>query len=321
MRRLSLILLLWLFSALPALGQSAGDLPLVGVLRLNTMANVEPFPTIFRNALAALGQVDGRNIRIELRLAEGHAERFPELAQGLVRDKAVAIFASGDAATRAAQQATRVIPIIAVVDDIVAAGLIASLARPGGNTTGVSILAAELDAKRLEILKQIVPAGRRFAILNDPASASAQSSQLDDARRQLGVELAILDVHGPENFAPAFAALRAGGSEALVLHSSPLLFAFRDDLCRLSMAHKLPAIGQSREMAEAGCLMSYGVKMSEAFVMAAKLTNKVLRGAWPGDIPAEQPDKFELVINLKAAKALGLTVPPSLLVRADDVIE
>src|SRR5258708_8324716 len=145
-------------------------------MRLNTLENVEPFPTVFRNALAALGQVDGRNIHIELRLAEGHAERFPESAQALVREKASVIFASGDAATRAAQQATRTIPIIAVVDDIVAARLIDSLSKPGGNTTGVSILANELDAKRLEILKQVVPTGRRVAILNDPTSASAQST-------------------------------------------------------------------------------------------------------------------------------------------------
>src|SRR5712691_2177201 len=167
MRRcLSLVLFLSLCAALPAFAQDKTTLPLVGVLRLNTAANVEPFPTIFRNALAALGQIDGRNIRIELRLAEGHAERFPELAQALVRENASVIFTSGDAATRAAQQATHTIPIIAVVDDIVGAGLIDSLARPGGNTTGVSILAAELDPKRLEILKQLIPSGLRFAILN-----------------------------------------------------------------------------------------------------------------------------------------------------------
>src|SRR5207253_74091 len=161
---------------------------------------------------------------------------------------ATVIFASGDAATRAAQQATRSIPIVAVVDDIVAAGLIDSLAKPGGNTTGVSILANELDAKRLEIMRQIVPSGRRFAVLNDPTSASAQSELRAGAGRVLGVELRVVDVHTPSDFAPAFATIQGGASEAIVLHSSPLLFGFRGDLCRLSVSHKLPAIGQSREM-------------------------------------------------------------------------
>jgi putative ABC transport system substrate-binding protein len=320
-RHLPLTLLLWLCHAMPASAQSAENLPLVGVLRLNTRENVEPFPTVFRNALAALGQVDGRNIRIELRLAEGHPERFPELARALVRENATVIFASGDAATRAAQQATRTIPIVAVVDDIVAAGLIDSLAKPGGNTTGVSILANELDAKRLEIMRQILPSGRRFAVLNDPTSASAQSELLAGAGRVLGVELRVVDVHTPADFAPAFAAIQGGDSEAIVLHSSPLLFGFRDDLCRLSVSYKLPAIGQSREMAEAGCLMSYGIRIADAYVMAAGLTDKMLRGARPGETPAEQPNKFELVINLKTAKALGLTVPQSLIAGADEVIE
>jgi putative ABC transport system substrate-binding protein len=321
MRHVAGVLLVWLCTAAPGFAQNAGNLPLVGVLRLNTLENVEPFPTIFRNALAALGQVDGRDIRIELRLAEGHAERFPELAQALVRENASVIFASGDAATRAAQQATHTIPIVAVVDDIVGAGLIDSLARPGGNTTGVSILAGELDAKRLEILRQIAPAGRRFAVVNDPTSASARSEMLADAARLLGAELRIVDVRTPADFATAFAAIRADGSEAIVLRSSPLMFGFRNELCGLSITHKLPAIGQSREMAEAGCLLSYGIKLSDAYVIAASLTDKMLKGGRPSETPAQQPTRFELVINLKTAKALGLTVPQSLLARADEVIE
>jgi putative ABC transport system substrate-binding protein len=312
---------LWLCAAAPVFAQDKTTLPLVGVLRLNTMANVEPFPTVFRGALAALGQVDGRDIRIELRLAEGHAERFPELVEALVHENARVIFASGDAATRAAQQATHTIPIIAVVDDIVGAGLINSLARPGGNTTGVSILAAELDPKRLEILKQIVPSGRRFAILNDPTSSSARSEMLTEAGRLLSVELPIVDVRSPADFAPAFASIGAAGISGVVLHSSPLLFGFRGDLCGLGITHNLPTIGQSREMAEAGCLMSYGIKLTDAYVIAARLTDKMLRGAPPAETPAEQPTNFELVVNLKTAKTLGLTIPQSLLDRADEVIE
>jgi putative ABC transport system substrate-binding protein len=316
-----LILFLGLCNAIPAFAQNTGNLPLIGVLRLNTPDNVEPFPTIFRNALAALGQVDGRNIRIELRLAEGHAERFPELAQALVREKASVIVASGDAAVRAAQQATRTIPIIAIVDDIVASRLINTLAKPGGNTTGVSILAGELDAKRLDILRQIVLSGRRFAVLSDPTSAPARPELLADAARLLGNELLTVDVRSPDDFAPAFTSFRASGAEAVIIRSSPLLFGFRRELCGLSMTYKLPAIGQFREMAEVGCLVSYGVRVSEAYALAADFTDKMLKGARPGETPAQQPTKYELVINLKTAKALGLTVPSTLLGQADELVE
>src|SRR6266568_3841473 len=208
-------LVLWLCNVVPASAQSTGNLPLVGVMRLNTPENVEPIPTIFRNALTALGQVDGRNIRIDFRLAAGHAEHFPELAQTLVREKASVIVASGDAAVRAAQQATKTIPIIAIVDDIVASGLIDNMAKPGGNTTGVSILATELDGKRIDILKRIVPSARRFAVLSDPSSAQAQPQQLIDTARALGIELITEEVRSPTDFAPAFASFRAKGAEAV----------------------------------------------------------------------------------------------------------
>jgi putative ABC transport system substrate-binding protein len=308
-RRLKLILFLWLCSVAPVFAQNSESLPIVGVLRISTLENVAPFPTVFRDALAALGQVDGRNIRIDLRLAEGHAERFPELAQALVREKVSVIVASGDAAVRAAQQATKTIPIVGIVDDIVGAGLIDSLAKPGSNTTGVSILAGELDAKRLEILKQLVPSRPSFAVLHDPASTTAQSVQLADAARQLGIELHTVDVRSPADFASAFTSLRALGSEAVVMLSSPLIFSFRSELCELSLTYKLPAISQVREMAEAGCLVSYGIRISEAYVIAAALTDKMLKGARAGDTPAQQPTRFELVINLRTAKAIGLAVP------------
>jgi putative tryptophan/tyrosine transport system substrate-binding protein len=290
-------------------------------LRLDTPESVKPFQTVFPDALAALGQVDGRNMRIDLRLAEGHAERFPELAQALVREKASVIVVSGDAAVRAAQQATKTIPIVGIVDDIVGAGLIDSLAKPGGNTTGVSILAGELDAKRLEILKQLVPSSPRFGVLHDPASATAQPGQLADAARQLGIELRTVDVRSPADFETAFASFRASGPEAVVMLSSPLIFGFRAELCGLSLTYKLPAISQVREMADAGCLVSYGIRISEAYAIAAALTDKMLKGARAGDTPAQQPTRFELVINLKTAKAIGLTVPPLLLATADEVIE
>jgi putative ABC transport system substrate-binding protein len=316
-----LILLLYFCAWLPASAQNAGNLPLVGVLRLNTPENVEPIPTIFRNALASLGQVDGQNIRIEFRLAAGHAERFQELAQGLVRDKASVIIASGDAAVRAAQQATKTIPIIAVVDDIVASGLISNMAKPGGNTTGVSILATELDGKRVDILKRIVASGRRFAVLSDPSSAQAKPQQLIDTARALGIELITEEVRSPDDFLPAFPSFRAKGAEAVIIRSSPLLSGFRTDLCNLSLANKLPAIGQFREMAEAGCAVSYGVKLTEMHGLVAVFTDKMLRGALPEDTPAQQPTKYELVINSKTAKELGVNLPAILLAEADEVIE
>jgi putative ABC transport system substrate-binding protein len=305
----------------PAFAQNTGNLPLVGVLRLNTPENVEPIPTVFRNALAALGQVDGRNVRIEFRLAAGHAERFPELAQSLVRDQASVIVASGDAAVRAAQQATKTIPIIAVVDDIVAAGLINRLDKPGGNTTGVSILATELDGKRIDILKRIVVSGRRFGVLSDPSSAQAPPQQLIDTARVLGIELITEEVRSPAEFAVAFASFRDKSAEAVVIRSSPLLSGFRHELCSLSRIQKLPAIGQFREMAEAGCAASYGVKLSEMHTLAAVFTDKMLRGARPEETPAQQPTKYELVINLRTFRAFGLELSPMLLAEADDVIE
>ena len=321
MKLISMFVVLTLFAAVPTFAQNTENPPLVGVLRINSPDNVEPFPTIFRGALGALGQVDGRNIRIQLRLAEGHAERFPELARALVREKASVIVASGDAAVRAAQQATETIPIVALVDDIVASGLIKSLAKPGGNTTGVSIIASELDAKRLEILKQIVPSSRRFAVLHDPASASARPELLTDAARVLSVELRTVDVRRPGDFAPAFASFSADGIDAVNILSSPLLFGFRAEICGLNMTHRLPAIGQAREMAEAGCLASYGVSFSEFYAMAANLTDKMLKGARPAETPAEQPTKFELVLNQRTARTIGVEIPPTILGRADEVIE
>ena len=316
-----LMIVLCLLHAVFALAQSTTDLPLVGVLRLDTPESVKPVATIFRNTLSSLGQVDGRNIRIDFRLASGHAERFPELAQQLVREKASVIVASGDAAVRAAQQATKTIPIIAIVDDIVAAGLIDSLARPGANTTGVSILATELDAKRLDILKRIVGGGRRFGVLSDPSSARAKPQLLLDTAKSLGIELITEEVRSPEEFAAAFGSFRAKGVEAILMRSSPLIFGFRKELCSLSMTHKLLSITQNREQAEAGCTVSYGVKLSEMHGLAAVYVDKMLRGALPRDTPAQQPLNYELIINQKTAKALGIELPNALLVEADEVLE
>ena len=295
---------------------------LVGVLLINTAANPEPVVPLFRNALAALGYVEGSNVRLDFRFAEGHADRFPALAAALVGDKANVIAALGDAATRAAQQATQTIPIVAIADVLVAAGLIQSNAKPGGNTTGSSILATELDAKKLEILKQIVPAARHFGLLRDPAnSTEARLRAIAEMARALGLELQTVDVESPADFAAAFATLRAGGAEALDILASPLLANFQSELGRLTLEYKLPAICQFREMVKAGCLASYGVKRQEMYAMLAAYVDKMLKGAKPGETVAQQPSAVELVINQKTAQKIGIELPRATLARADEVIE
>ena len=321
MKRLVAAFGLWLCFAVPAFAQKADNLPVVGILRINMADTVEPFATGFKTALAALGLVDGHNIRFEVRLAEGDAARLPELAQSLVQAKASVIVALGPPAIRAAQQATSTIPIVANAD-LLASGLIASLARPGGNTTGVSMLSSELDAKRLEILKEIVPSGRRFALLNVAASkVPAQLQAVAYVAQQLGIELQTVDIRDPADLAPAFASFRAGGGEAINVLSSPVLFGLRAELGRLSLTHRLPAICEWREMAQAGCVASYGYRQSEGWAMLAVLTDKMLKGARPGETPAQQPTKFELVINRKVARTIGIEIPQLLLARADEVIE
>jgi len=322
MRCLTATLVLWLCISLAASAQQAGKAPLVGVLLINTAANPEPVVPLFRNALAGLGYVEDRNLRLDFRFAEGHADRFPALAAALVGDKANVIAALGDAATRAAQQATQTIPIVAIADDLVAAGLIQSNAKPGGNTTGISILATELDAKKLEILKQIVPAARHFGLLRDPAnSTEARLRAIAEMARALGLELQTVDVESPTDFAAAFATLRTGGAEALDILASPLLANFQRELGRLTLEYKLPAICQFREMVEAGCLASYGVKRQEMYAMLAAYTDKILKGAKPGETVAQQPSAVELVINQKTARKLGIELPRATLARADEVIE
>jgi putative ABC transport system substrate-binding protein len=322
MRRIAAVVAFWLCTTVPVLAQDRAALPLVAMLRVNTRDTIEPGTTLFRNALAARGWIDGKNLRLENRLAEGHVERLPDLARSLVSDNPSVIVPFGEAATRAAKQATITIPIVTLADDVVESGLIATFAKPGGNITGVSILATELDAKKIDLLKQIFPSARRFGVLRDPStSAPARMRAISETARALGVELRIVDVHDPADVAPAFASFRAAGAEAVDILASPLLFSLRDQLGQLSLANKLPAICQFREMVKAGCLASYGISLPRAFVALADLTDKVLKGAQPGDTPAQQPTAFELVISLSAARAWGIEIPQSILARADEVIE
>jgi putative ABC transport system substrate-binding protein len=275
-----------------------------------------------RDSLARHGLIDGKNIRIDMRLAEGRLDRLPGLAEAVVRDGAAVVLAYGEAAGRAAQAATSTLPIVCVGDDIVDSGLATSLAKPGSNITGVSILATELDAKKIEVLKELLPNAKRFGILNDPATSGPRRTQMmAETARHLGIGLQTVDIRRPEDIELAFQTFRAGHVEGINIVSSAMLTSFRHRLGELSLAAKIPAICQWRAMVEAGCLASYGLAHEELYALAAAQIARLLRGAKPADLPVEQPTKFELRINLKTAKVLGIEMPPSLLARADEVIE
>jgi putative tryptophan/tyrosine transport system substrate-binding protein len=319
-RRISAALAIWFCATVPAHAQDAPRLPLVGVM-VTGAAPGKPTAALFREGLAALGDVEGRNLRLDFRFADGDAQRFPEIAEAFVQEKASVIVVFTVAAARAAQRATRTIPIIAIVGDFVADGFGASLAKPGGNITGVSMIGPELETKQLEILKEILPAARRFGVLNDRTVVSpARLQAREDGARALGIELQSVDVQSPADFAAAFEALRAGRAEAVDIPDTSMMVSYRDQLDALASAYKLPAICGAG-MAVAGCLASYGTSGRELFGNLADLTDKMLKGASPADTPARQPTKFELVINLKVARALGLSIPPTILGLADEVIE
>jgi putative ABC transport system substrate-binding protein len=273
----------------------------------------------FRQGLRESGYVEGQNVAIDLRYAEAGA-RLRELTGELAQLNVSVIATFGDLAPKMAQQATTAIPIVATMDDFVGAGLVPNLARPGGNITGVSLLSPELSAKRLELLKQILPKMSRVAALWDPAGPS-QLRATEDAARSLAVKLQVLEVRGRGDLAGAFQAAKKGRAEALNVLASPLLSSLHQAIIDLAAENRLPAIYQWKEHAETGGLVSYGPSLAEIWRQTALVVGKILKGAKPADLPVEQPTKFELVINTKTAKALGLTIPPSLLVRADQVIE
>ena len=320
MRGALAVLAMWCGATIPALAQDTAGPPLVGVMVTGGTAN-SPSARL-REALAALGDVEGRNLRLDFRFADGDPQRFPEMAEAFVKEKASVIVVFSEAAARAAQRATRTIPIIAVTGDFVAEGFAASLARPGGNITGVSMIEPELEAKQLQILTEMLPAARRVGVLNDHTVVSpARLQAREDGARALGIELQSVDVQGPADFAAAFEALRAGGAEAVDVPATSMMVTFREQLGTLALKYKLPAICGVSEMAAAGCLASYGTSSRELFGTLADLTDKMLKGASPADTLSRRPTKFELVANLKVARTIGIDIPPSVLARADEVIE
>jgi len=296
-----------------------GRLPVVGVLR-PTPKDTDQFAEPFRRYMRAIGWEDGRTVRFMFVWAEGRNERAPALAEELVAQNVDLIVTFGDPAIRATQRATQAIPIVGMTDDMVGSGLAASMARPGGNTTGVSILAPELDVKRLEILHEFVPQARRIAVLADPSTISTRT-QLANAARDLGVELLVFEVQNPAQIGGPLDAIATARVEAVNVLASPQLNAARHVIIERTRNARLPAIYQFPETAEEGGLLSYGPRVLLCFRHVVSLVDKVLRGTKPADLPIEQPSKFELVVNLKTAIAIGMTIPPTLLLRADQVIE
>jgi putative ABC transport system substrate-binding protein len=273
----------------------------------------------FRRGLREAGYIEGQNLSLDVRHAE-KADRLHELANQLVRSNVSVIVSFGDLGPQMAQKATKTIPIVALTDDFVGAGLVASLGRPEGNTTGVNILSPELSAKRLSLLKEMLPSLSRVAVLWDPVNAT-QLKSTQKAAVPLGVKIQVLEVRGREDVLKGFQAATKAQAEALNVFASPLLSSLQKSIRDLAARYRLPAIYQWREHAEEGGLMSYGPSLAEMWRQTALVTGKILNGAKPTDLPIEQPTKFELAINLKTAKTLGLTIPPSLLQRADQVID
>jgi putative ABC transport system substrate-binding protein len=279
----------------------------------------------FRQRLRELGWVESQNITIESQFAGGkNLDRLPQLAAELVRLKVAVIVADGDPAIYAAKQATSAIPIVVVaVGDPVREGLVASLARPGGNITGLTSISTELSGKRLELLKEAVPKVSRVAVLWNPANASnvIEFKETEVAARALGLKLQSLEVRGPDDFQGAFAGAARNRANALIVVRDPLVDTHHFRILDFAIDKRLPSIHGEEQFVEAGGLMSYGPSRVELFHRAATYVDKILKGAKPADLPVEQPTKFNLVINLKTAKQIGLTVPPNVLVRADRVIK
>jgi putative ABC transport system substrate-binding protein len=277
-----------------------------------------------QRGLRELNDVEGQNIAFEYRFAEGKPEQLQELAAELVRMKVDVIVAYGTEATLAAKHATTTIPIVMTnVTDPVQSGLVASLARPGGNITGSTTLAADLSGKRLELLKEIVPKLSRVAVLwNERNSAMARRVQAAEvAAKALGVTLQSVGVQGPDDFDRAFAVMTQERPDALLIVTDTLIFVQRSHILDFAATNRLPALYKMRDVVEEGGLMTYGPSFIDRQGRAATYVDKILKGAKPADLPVEQPMRFELVINLKTAKALGITIPPSLLVFADEVIK
>jgi putative ABC transport system substrate-binding protein len=303
--------------------QEPGKTPRVGYIRAGTPNN-DPFRGEFVRGMRDLGYVEGRNIAYEFRHYGDDVESISALIHDLLRAKVDIIVAGGTAAVRAAQTATQSIPIVmGAAADPLESGLISGLARPGGNTTGLSLLSTELTVKRLELLKELMPHAVRIAILRQPANPAHPMfiKEVESTAGLLGLTHRILEVRGSEDFEPSFALMRAWPADAVFVLDDPTFIAARAGMAAAAARHRLPLICGFREMTEAGCLFSYSVSVKDMWYRSAAFVDKILKGAKPSDLPVQQGTKFEFVVNLKTARALGFDVPMILLARADEVIE
>ena len=298
-----------------------GKLPTIGVLGAATALSWSQYLAAFVHRLRELGWIEGRTVAIEVRWAEGRGERYAEIAAEFVRRKVDVIVSSGTG-VKSLMQATSVIPVVFVASDPVGTGYVATLTRPGGNATGLSIQAPDLVGKRLELLREVVPGLHRLAILANVGFRAPvlEMGEVESAARALGLDVVRLEIRRAQDIAPAFEALKSR-VEALYITTDPFINASRIGINTLANVARLPTITGVREYVEAGSLMSYGANLTDLFRRSGDYVDKILRGMKPADIPVEQPTKFDLVINLTTAKALGLDIPPSLLARADEVIE
>ena len=307
---------------LAARAQQSGRRPTIGFLGTSSSVAWTHWTAAFVRRLGELGWIDGRNVTIEYRWAEGRAERYVEVATEFVRLK-VDVIVTGGSAIPAAMQATSTIPIVfALAIDPITEGIITNLARPGGNVTGLSVMSSETASKRLTILSEVIPGLRRLAVLGNVGHAGAMDEmrEVQTAAKALGVEIDKLEIRRAEDIATAFERLTSG-AQALYVCPDPLVNANRNRIGILALGLRLPTMFGFREYVDPAGLMSYGPSIPDLFRRAADYVDKILRGTKPGDLPVEQPTKFELVINLTVAKALGLKLPESFLLRADEVIE
>ena len=313
-------------ASLGAEAQQAGKVPRVGFLWTGSPELTAQASVAFRQGLRDAGYIEGTTIAIEHRWAGDVLQRLPDLAGELVRSRVDIVVTQGTPAAQAAKRATTTIPIVmAISGNAVASGLVASLAHPGGNITGLTLL-PQLTGKRLELLKEAIPKARRVAVIIDaantaPGGAAFGLREVEIAARALGLQLQILEVRSRDDFEKAFEAAIKARAEALVVSASPFLRFHLKPFVNLAAKHRLPAMYQRREFVEAGGLMAYGPRDADLFYRAAAYVDKVLKGTKPADLPVEQPTRLELVINAATAKALGLTIPPSVLARADAVIQ
>lgn len=312
-----------LFTPLAADAQPVSKQYTIGYLSISAHERVAHLLKALEEGLRDLGYVEGRNVSFQGRFADGKPDRLPALAADLVERNVSLIVAYGATSARAAKNATATIPIVMLVHpDPMSAGLIGSMAKPGGNVTGLARLSQELSAKRLELLRDAVPGLSRVVVLWFVGSKDGERSvqEVEKAARPLGVQVQVIGVNGPGELEAAFAAMKQGAAEALITVPSTLFFDNHPTIVALTGKHRLPAIFPDSEYADAGGLMAYGARLSDEFHRAATYVDRILKGAKPADLPVEQPTKFDFVINLKTAKAFGLAIPPSTLTRADRVL-